>query len=341
MAFFSVIVPIYKAERHLDKCIGSILGQSFGDFELILVDDCSPDGCLAICQRYERQDDRVKVIHFSRNRGVVVARDEGLRAASGGYIVWVDADDYIDDGRLQRIHDVIVGDDVDIVLTGWRCQKSNGRTWNVNDSLPCGVYKGGEYEAIKPEIFRFNRKKTNRNVSPNLWPKVMKKELLEISLGRIAEDLHLGEDAVRTYPAFLAASSLAVIPDNSYCYVLHEGQMTRRYYADYYQQATRIYDFVRDVNDEMHLSRLSIDEALFQNWCHVAAYGIVSAYGSHGTRTARLEAMRCVCDDFHARGLAGRRYSHAFFYNRWILGAMSKRRYGLMYLLAWLYCRVM
>ena len=64
--FFSVIVPIYRAERHLDKCIGSILGQSFGDFELILVDDCSPDGCLAICQRYEKQDDRVKVIHFSR-----------------------------------------------------------------------------------------------------------------------------------------------------------------------------------------------------------------------------------------------------------------------------------
>ena len=341
MAFFSVIVPVYNAQPYLERCLSSILSQSFADFELVLVDDCSSDGSSEICNRFHRQDKRVSLVRFDRNMGVAMARDEGLRRSRGDYVCWVDADDFIDSRRLERIHDVIVSDDVDIVLTGWRCLKDGGKERLVHDSIDCGVYKGDEYELLKPRIFAFNDNGTNRNVSPNLWSKAVRRELYSLSTGKLDSGLRIGDDAIRIYPALLAASSLAVIPDDSYCYVLHGGQMTSRYYEDYYVQATGIYDFIRDVAEAGHLSRLPIDEALFQNLCHVAAYGIVSAYGSHSTRKGRLDAMRAVCDDFHMRGLAGRDYSHAFFYNRWILDAVSNRRYALMYLLAWLYCSVM
>ncbi|MDE5752840.1 MAG: glycosyltransferase, partial [Duncaniella sp.] len=95
MNIISVIVPVYNTERVLEKCVDSILGQSFLDFELILVDDGSTDGSPAICDRYAEVDNRVKVIHLT-NGGVSRARNVGMDAATGEYISFVDSDDWID-----------------------------------------------------------------------------------------------------------------------------------------------------------------------------------------------------------------------------------------------------
>ncbi len=83
MSRISVIVPVYKVEPYLRRCVDSILAQTFTDFELILVDDGSPDGCPAICDDYIEKDSRVKVIH-QENAGVSVARNAGLEIAGGG-----------------------------------------------------------------------------------------------------------------------------------------------------------------------------------------------------------------------------------------------------------------
>ena len=90
----SVIVPIYKVEAYLEKCIKSIQNQTYTDLEIILVDDGSPDGCGAICDRYAEEDARIKVIH-KENGGLSDARNKGLDIAVGEYILFVDSDDYI------------------------------------------------------------------------------------------------------------------------------------------------------------------------------------------------------------------------------------------------------
>ena len=92
MPELSIIVPVYKVEPYLPKCIDSILAQTFSDFELILIDDGSPDRCGEICDEYAARDDRVVVIH-RENRGVSAARNAGLDAARGEYIGFVDSDD--------------------------------------------------------------------------------------------------------------------------------------------------------------------------------------------------------------------------------------------------------
>ena len=103
---FTVIVPIYNVEKYLEKCIDSILDQTFTDFELLLVDDGSTDHCPQICDAYEKKDDRVRVIHKA-NGGLTSARNAGIFSARGDYITYVDGDDWVKPGLLQFVHDRI------------------------------------------------------------------------------------------------------------------------------------------------------------------------------------------------------------------------------------------
>ena len=104
MPEISVIVPVYNVEKYLPRCVGSILSQTFGDFELILVDDGSPDGCGAICDAYAQKDERVKVIH-KKNGGLSDARNAGIDVACGEYLAFIDSDDWVHTGFLKALYD--------------------------------------------------------------------------------------------------------------------------------------------------------------------------------------------------------------------------------------------
>lgn len=103
---FSIIIPIYKVEKYLEQCINSVLNQSFVDYELILVDDGSPDLCGKICDDFAENDDRIKVIH-KKNNGLSSARNDGLKISNGDYIVFLDGDDAMCENALQNISELI------------------------------------------------------------------------------------------------------------------------------------------------------------------------------------------------------------------------------------------
>ena len=103
----SIIVPVYKVEKYLDRCINSILNQTFRDFELILVDDGSPDNCPQMCDRWQEKDSRIRVIHKA-NGGLSSARNAGLKIAKGDYIGFVDSDDWILPTMYESLYSLIV-----------------------------------------------------------------------------------------------------------------------------------------------------------------------------------------------------------------------------------------
>lgn len=123
--FFSIIVPIYNVEKYLRECLDSILNQSFTNFELILVDDGSPDSCPAICDTYAVKDSRVTVIH-QPNGGVSSARNAGLDAAKGEYVIFVDSDDYHLEESLDRIYHALLPDKPDALCFGIRKETDSG-----------------------------------------------------------------------------------------------------------------------------------------------------------------------------------------------------------------------
>ena len=114
MPKISVIVPVYNVEQYIHKCVDSILNQTFADFELILVDDGSPDNCDKFCDEYASKDNRVKVIH-KKNGGVSEARNVGLDVAIGEYISFVDPDDWIDKDMYEQTLAYMADNDLDIV----------------------------------------------------------------------------------------------------------------------------------------------------------------------------------------------------------------------------------
>ena len=111
----SIIVPVYKVENYLPKCIDSILAQTFTDFELILVDDGSPDDCPALCDAAAEKDARVRVIH-QKNGGLSAARNAGLDAARGAWIGFVDSDDYIAPEMYEVLYQAVQSTGADLAL---------------------------------------------------------------------------------------------------------------------------------------------------------------------------------------------------------------------------------
>jgi len=118
MPKYSIIVPIYKAEKTIEECINSILKQKIKDFEVLLVNDCSPDNSVQICQRYAEQNDRIKIIQQEINKGVSAARNRGIDEATGEYILFIDSDDFVADDYLAVIEDNIKNNPTDLFSFG-------------------------------------------------------------------------------------------------------------------------------------------------------------------------------------------------------------------------------
>lgn len=138
MAEVSIIVPVYQVENYIRKCIDSILAQTFTDFELILVDDGSKDKSGQICDEYAGMDQRVRVIH-QENSGVAAARNHGIAYANGGYLCFVDADDWIEDGMIEQCISQMKENDADILRHGhtmelWKDEKC------VNEEKECAEF---------------------------------------------------------------------------------------------------------------------------------------------------------------------------------------------------------
>ena len=100
---FSVVMPVYGVEKHLKQAVESVLAQTYKNFEIILVDDASPDECPLICEEYAKKYGNIKCVHHEQNKGLSAARNTGLSYVSGEYVTFMDSDDYINSDLLERV----------------------------------------------------------------------------------------------------------------------------------------------------------------------------------------------------------------------------------------------
>ena len=160
MKKISVIVPVYNVEKYLDKCLTSLIKQTYKNFEIIVINDGSIDNSLAICNKYANKYDNVKVYDY-KNAGVAHARNVGIKKATGDYLLFVDSDDYIDEKLLENLNEFLKKNDCDIVCfdmykvvnnvntyyhTSNSLVKDNIKRYIIGDSGPCN-------KLIKKKLF--------------------------------------------------------------------------------------------------------------------------------------------------------------------------------------------
>lgn len=116
--YFSIVMPAYGVEKYIEKAIKSIQKQTYTDWELIVVDDCTPDKSAKLAQRFAEKDERIRVIHHEKNQGLSLARNSGLKEARGEYIWFMDPDDYVDGDVLSKVKDSLEKNPAEVVLFG-------------------------------------------------------------------------------------------------------------------------------------------------------------------------------------------------------------------------------
>lgn len=216
--YFSVIVPVYQIEAYLKPCVDSILAQSFCDFELILVDDGSGDGCPAICDSYAAKDGRVRVIH-KENGGLMSARKAGLRAAAGCYIVHVDGDDWIAPDFLERAYKLAEAYRTDVVSFAYSNEYEH-HSEVVCEPVGEGFYQG---EDIGKSLFPlFLLAEDMSHLAYPIWGKALKRELVTDIQLAADERIQFGEDAVCRVPIYLKAKSIYICAYPAYFYRIRE-----------------------------------------------------------------------------------------------------------------------
>lgn len=209
----SVIVPIYRVEAYLDRCIESIRSQTYADLQIVLVDDGSPDRCGEICDRYAAIDERIKVIH-QKNRGPSGARNAGLETACGEYVCFVDGDDEIDSGMLKSMEHAIRSGACDLVICGYR------RLAGEEALPPVKAESRGEAlteEALWEEIFvRLNNA---------VWGKLYRRE--RIGDLRFPEEIFHNEDLIFNLRYLTHCKNGVILDAPYYHYRIRKGSITK------------------------------------------------------------------------------------------------------------------
>lgn len=207
----SIIIPVYRAETFFDDCVSSILAQSFGDFELILVDDGSPDRCPELCDKWAATDERIKVIH-KQNGGVSSARNLGLDIASGEYICFVDSDDTLPVNGLQILMTSIEQSNVDVVFGTFQFQYGDKLLPHAS-RLPEGKY------LFKDVLKDFIDDGTLSGfLLGSACAALYKRNVIIANHLRFKEGLKNNEDGLFNFELALVANSFAVVNSPVYNY---------------------------------------------------------------------------------------------------------------------------
>ncbi len=226
----SVVIPVYRVEKYLRRCVDSVLKQSYEKIEVILVDDGSPDGCPAICDAYAASDSRVRVIH-QKNAGLSGARNTGIEKSRGSWLAFVDSDDYLSPRFLELLYAACIGSDSDLGVCRWEYVK--GEPIPERGSGEERVYTGREMLA--------NLYTMDGAYFVVAWNKLYKRELFQkirYPLGRIHED------EATTYRIYDETKRAVYVDLSLYGYYVTPSSITRGFHP-------KRMDWVRAIADRM------------------------------------------------------------------------------------------
>lgn len=230
----SVAVPVYNVEQYLNRCVDSILNQTYAHLELILVNDGSTDRSGEICEDYAKLDARVQVIH-QENSGAALARRRAAERAAGEYIVFIDSDDYIDEDYLEKMVCAVNG--YDLVTSGYCYDQGPG----VFDKIEQGIYATStqmEYIIDNMIIYQYGRES---GLTAYIFNKLYRTDYARKVFAEINPKVYWGEDSEFLYRYILHCQSIYVTDICGYHYCTREQSIVHRRHTDYLRNLNELY----------------------------------------------------------------------------------------------------
>lgn len=256
MPLISIVVPIYKVENYIEECINSILNQKFEDFELILVDDGSPDKAGEICDFYAEKDNRITVIH-QNNKGLVKTRKIGAKSAKGEYIINVDGDDFIGEDLLNEVSIIIEKYRPDVIAYNFMYfdkQAKNG----LKNRHTSDLYEGERLEVIKENLLYAKELKSLNYGGTifSIWSKVVKKELFINAVSSIPDSITKGEDVAATSSIFMNCSSVFFLDCNQYFYRVNDNSMINTFNPKEIDNYIMLFQYLENIIEKKYMNQL-------------------------------------------------------------------------------------
>lgn len=293
MPDISVIVPIYKVEKYLENCIRSLLSQTYSNFELILVNDGSPDNCGRICDEFKEKDSRVRVIH-QVNQGTGAARNNGLSIAKGKYIYFCDPDDYVKPNLLEDNFNLATKYNANLVVFGYYNVEFNGKN---HDNQKLKVLTS-DFEFLESQ-FHFRDKFEGlykKNIMYTLWNKLYKKEYLDNFNCRFSFE-KVGQDTVFNYRVYKDISRVVINNKLYYHYYINRiGSATNSYREDRftirYSETQKFEEMLKSWGNVHKYKKV-----LYNDWITTLIIGISNLFYEGcplNRRNKELEARRMV-----------------------------------------------
>ena len=321
---FSVIVPIYNIEKYLQRCIDSALNQTFADFELILVDDGSPDNCPAICDEYAEKDERIKVIH-KKNGGLVSARQAGIKIATGDYIFNLDGDDALCEDALESASKIINEYHPDMV--------SFSHIRYVDDKI-CDVAEDIAEEGFytKPDIERsiyplLLSDKNMQNLFYFIWAKAIKRELAAKHQLNVSTAISHGEDVSCTVPLYLDAESLYMSKKAIYLYTIRTDSLTNNFKTS---QITQIADTIKGLRSSLVDKPPYFDEQIARYSCFMC-FAMLALAAETNQFPLLDEIKRLILNSLHREEIKKARFENITAKSRIAIYLMKKEKIKLAF----------
>lgn len=250
---FSIVVPVYCVEAFLPRAIESVLAQDFADWELILVDDGSPDDCGKICDKYAERDARIQVIH-QENGGTASARMTGIGGCNGRYVLNLDGDDYWEKNLLSELQSVIEQYSPDCISFGYRRVTEEGEIIaEICPKVQRGFYYGESKKKILDKLL-YDTQNPVHNTGNMIYSQgcsAFRREIVEPFQKLVPKNIKMGEDAAVTIPSMCQCESIYILDKNLYNYLARFNSVSYSFFLSSMKETLQLVNHFKKYADQV------------------------------------------------------------------------------------------
>ena len=239
----SVIVPVYNTGRYLERCMDSLIKQSYKNLEIILIDDGSTDDSPSVCDMYAKKMNRVRVLH-KENAGLGFARNSGLDMANGEYVAFLDSDDYVAEDMYSVLMTECIHSKTDAAFCDYSIVKNEGTHVEIHSNLGAGMYTGKQI--LMAMLGAAPESEKDFDMDMSVWKAVYSRKHIESAGLRFpSERKVICEDLMFNLQFLQKAENISYIKNCLYCYCENEGSLTHRYIPNRLEKEKYLYGLVR------------------------------------------------------------------------------------------------